>query len=46
MRTIVPNVGIVKRPDPRMTEPGGKIKNRTGMRRFSEDFVLVLPWGN
>ncbi|MDO9197470.1 hypothetical protein [Rhodoferax sp.] len=46
MRTIEPNVGIVELPDPRMAEPGGKFKNRTGMRRFFEDFVLVLPWGN
>jgi len=44
--TIEPNVGIVELPDPQMTEPGGRYKNRVEIRRFFEDFVLVLRWGN
>ena len=44
--TIEPHVGFVALPDPQPTDSGGIFINRTGLCRFSEDFVLVLPKGN
>jgi hypothetical protein len=43
---IEPNPGVVEVPDPHHAKPDDKKSNRARMRRFSEDFVLVLPRGN
>jgi len=44
--TIEPNMGIIEVPDPHYARPDSKTENRVCIRRFLEEFVLVLPRGN
>jgi hypothetical protein len=45
LRTTAPNVGAVDVPGSRKARPDSKNTNRVGLRRFSEECVLVLPGG-